>query len=326
MDGPDKTRAFIRDLTAGDRVEAVFAVRERTRRTYRDKPGFWLDLVLVDRTGTVPAKLWDAGEEELDLTEPGTALDVTGSFEESDRWGASIKITGISLAAAGSYDEADLIPGPERPVEALERDLRDLIATVQHPQLRELLDLIVGPESRSWARFREAPAAKHYHQAYRHGLLDHTVSVAQAVSAAAACFPGIDRDVAVTGAILHDIGKTRAYNDDPLAIDLTDAGRLQGEIPLGHAMVRDAMARIEGFDPGLAQSVLHIVLSHHGRLEYGSPVVPATREAVLVHAMDDLGGTLGSFDRVERELADGEAWSGFDRGIGTAAFFRSRAA
>jgi 3'-5' exoribonuclease len=326
MDRPEVTRAFIRDLRGGDRVEAVFAVRQRTRRTYRDKPGFWLDLVLVDRTGTIPAKVWDAGEEELDLTEPGTALLVSGTFEESDRWGSSIKIAGISLAEAGSYEESDLIPGPERSVDALERDLRELIGTVQHPQLQGLLDLLLGAETRSWARFREAPAAKHYHQAYRHGLLDHTVSVAQAVSAAAACFPGIDRDVAVTGAILHDIGKTRAYNDDPLAIDLTDAGRLQGEIALGHTMVRDAMARIDGFDPRLAQSVLHIVLSHHGRLEYGSPVVPATREAVLVHAMDDLGGTLGSFDRIERELADGEAWSTFDRGIGTSAFFSSRAA
>lgn len=326
MDGPEAKRTFIRDLSGGDSVEAVFGVRERSRRTYKNKPGFWLDLVLVDRTGTVPAKIWDASDDDLDLTEPGTTLHVTGVFEDGDRWPACVKIGGLRLAEPGEYDEADLLPGPERPLEALERDLRELIATVQHPQLQELLGVLLGPETRGWARFREAPAAKHYHQAYRHGLLDHTVSVAQAVSAAAACFPGIDRDVAVTGAILHDIGKTRAYNDDPLAIDLTDAGRLQGEIPLGHALVRDAMAAIEGFDPALAMSVLHIVLSHHGRLEYGSPVVPATREAVLVHAMDDLGGTLGSYDRVERELADGEAWSRFDRGIGGSAYFRSRAA
>lgn len=326
MDGPEQQRAFIRDLRGGDRVEAAFAVRQRTRRTYRDKPGFWLDLVLVDRTGTVPAKIWDAGAEELDLTEPGTALVVSGTFEESERWPSAIKISGIRLAEPGTYDEADLIPGPDRPVEALERDLRDLIATIQHPQIQLLLEVLLGPETRGWARFREAPAAKHYHQAYRHGLLDHTVSVAQAVSAAAACFPGIDRDVAVTGAILHDIGKTRAYNDDPFAIDLTDAGRLQGEIPLGHALVRDAMASIDGFDAALAQAILHIILSHHGRLEYGSPVLPATREAVLVHSMDELGGPLGSFDRLERELADGESWSNYDRGIGTSAFFRSRAA
>ena len=107
---------------------------------------------------------------------------------------------------------------------------------------------------------------------------------------------------------------------------MTDLGRLQGEIPLGYYLVRSQIEAIDGFDPDLAQSVLHIILSHHGSLEHGSPVVPATREATLVHMMDNLGGKLGSFDRIERSLAEGEAWSGFDRGIDTAAYFRQRAA
>ncbi len=124
--------------------------------------------------------------------------------------------------------------------------------------------------------------------------------------------------------LLHDIGKTQAYNDDPLAIDLTDAGRLLGEIPLGYYLIRRTIESIDGFDPELAQAVLHIILSHHGKLELGSPVVPATREATLVHAMDNLGGTLGSFDRIERELPEGAAWSRFDRGIDSAAYFRDR--
>ena len=106
--------------------------------------------------------------------------------------------------------------------------------------------------ARSGERFRDAPAAKHYHQAYRHGLLEHTLSVAQGVSAAASFFPGIDRDVAITGALLHDIGKLEAYNDDPLAIDLTDLGRLIGEIPLGYYRVRREIESIDGFDPDLA--------------------------------------------------------------------------
>ena len=159
----------------------------------------------------------------------------------------------------------------------LETDLRALIETVQNPFLHELLDRFFGPETESWARFREAPAAKHYHQAYPGGLLEHSLSVAQAVSAAANFFPGIDREIAVTGAILHDIGKTEAYNDDPLAIELTDAGRLEGEIPRGYYRVRREIETIDGFDPDLAQAIVHIVLSHHGQLEHGSPVVPATR-------------------------------------------------
>jgi 3'-5' exoribonuclease len=157
-------------------------------------------------------------------------------------------------------------------------------------------------------------------------LLDHTVSVAQAVSATASAFGGIDRDIAVTGALLHDIGKTEAYNDDAMAIDLTDAGKLQGEIPLGYYLVRSEIESIEGFDPDVAQAIVHIVLSHHGLLENGSPVVPCTREATLVHMLDNLGGKLGSFDRIERELPDGQSWSRFDRGIDASAYFGSRAA
>ena len=104
-----------------------------------------------------------------------------------------------------------------------------------------------GEDSELWAGYREAPAAKYYHQAYRHGLLEHCLGVAQAVSAISATFPGIDRDVAVTGALLHDIGKLEAYTDDPQNIDLTDAGRLQGEIPLGYYRIRRAIEDIEGF-------------------------------------------------------------------------------
>ena len=203
----------------------------------------------------------------------------------------------------------------------MEADLRELVATVQNPHLRALLDRFLGEHTESWARYRSAPAAKHYHQAYCHGLLEHSLSVAQAVSAIARTFPGIDRDVAVTGALLHDIGKLEAYTADPRAIDLTDAGRLQGEIPLGYYRVRREIEEIPGFPPDIARAVLHIILSHHGSLEHGSPVVPCTREATLVHMIDNLGGRLGSFDRLEKELAPGQRWSRFDRALGAGAYF-----
>jgi 3'-5' exoribonuclease len=166
-----------------------------------------------------------------------------------------------------------------------------------------------------------APAAKHYHQAYRHGLLEHCLGVAQAVSAISATFAGIDRDVAVTGALLHDIGKLEAYTDESENIELTDAGRLDGEIALGYYRVRRAIEEIEDFPPQLARGLGHIILSHHGALEHGSPVVPCTREATLVHMIDNLGGRLGSFDRLEKGLSPGRRWSAFDRAIGAEAFF-----
>jgi 3'-5' exoribonuclease len=318
-------RQRLRDLSDGQEVTGAFCVRERELRQKRNGEDF-LRLILADSTGTVEAVAWEEATERFEVAEPGSVVFVAGRYSVHSQYGPKITIETIRPARDGQFDPDEIAEGPEIPVERLESDLRELVATVQQPHLRALLDRFFAPGSPRWARFRVAPAAKYYHQAYRHGLLDHTRSVAQAVSAAAALFPGVDRDVAVTGALLHDIGKTEAYNDDPLAIELTDAGRLQGEIPLGYYMVRREIERIEGFDPELAQAILHIVLSHHGALENGSPVVPATREAALVHALDNLGGKLGSFDRIERELRHGEAWSRFDRGIESSAYFGSRAA
>jgi 3'-5' exoribonuclease len=316
-------RVFVRDLAEGDRVTGAFAVRERSRMTRRNGDDF-LKLIVADRTGGVEAVAWEDVDVCFECTNPGTVVFIEGRFSVHPQYGSKITIDSIRTALPEEYDQTDLVEGSPVPVEHLETALRDLLATIQNPHLRSLLDLFFAPGSRIWKRFRVAPAAKYYHQAFAHGLLDHSLSVAQAVSAAAAAFPGIDRDLAVAGALLHDVGKTQAYNDDPLAIDLTDAGRLQGEIPLGYYLVRRAVESIDGFDRELGQALLHIVLSHHGALEHGSPVVPATREATLVHAMDNLGGKLGSFDRIERELPDGQTWSKFDRGLDSAAYFSTR--
>jgi 3'-5' exoribonuclease len=325
LDGLVSMRVPLRDLEDGQRVSGVYAVRERELRRKRNGEP-WLRLSVCDASGSAEAVCWEDAEALYAIATSGSAVFLTGLFEVSERWGAKIKLSGLRTAEDGEYDPTELAPESDVSPELLERDLRALLSTIQEPQLLQLLDRFFAPGSEAWARFSEAPAAKVYHQAYRHGLLEHTLSVAQAVSAAANFFPGIDRDVAVTGALLHDIGKTEAYNSDPLAIDLTDLGRLQGEIPLGYYLVRRQIEEIPGFDPELAQCVLHIILSHHGQLEHGSPVVPATREAVLVHMIDNLGGRLGSFDRLERQLPAGEVWSGFDRALSGSAFFGQRAA
>jgi 3'-5' exoribonuclease len=317
---------LLNELSDGMEIDQVLLVRDAERRRRRDG-GEYLRLQLGDRTGAVACMVWEEIAEVEELARAGATVHVSGRYTVHPRFGPQINLRGLRPAEPGSFDIGDLLDGPVHEVSQMEGDVRELLATIQEPHLRILLQRVFGQESELWAGYRVAPAAKHYHQAYRHGLLEHCLGVAQAVSAISATFGGIDRDVAVTGALLHDIGKLEAYTDmedQGRVIDLTDAGRLQGEIALGYYRVRRLIEDIDGFPAELAQGVGHIILSHHGSLEHGSPVVPCTREATLVHMIDNLGGRLGSFDRLEKELAPGRRWSGFDRAIGGGAFFAAR--
>jgi 3'-5' exoribonuclease len=311
---------LVRDFTDGCEVEQALLVRGVEVRSKRDG-GEFLRVQLGDRSGGVAAMVWEPSAEDRALLRTGAVVYLRARYSVHPRYGAQLNLAAWRAAAEHEYDASELLDGPPRGAEQMETDLRELLGTVRDPHLHALLSAIFGEGSELWRRYREAPAAKYYHQAYRHGLLEHSLTVAQGVSAMAATFPGIDRDVAVTGALLHDIGKLEAYTSDLQAIDLTDAGRLQGEIPLGYYRVRRLIEEIDGFPPALAQAVLHIVLSHHGALEHGSPVVPCTREATLVHMIDNLGGRLGSFDRLEKELPVGATWSSFDKAIGAGAYF-----
>jgi 3'-5' exoribonuclease len=316
---------LVREFSDGVEVNQVLLVRDVERRQRRDGEEY-LRVQLGDRTGAAVAMVWDDIAALSDLLRAGAPVHVHGRYAVHPRFGPQINLRALAEPPPGSFSLDDLLDGPPRAAEQMESDLRQLLETVQHPALRSLLERVFDPGSEVWSAYRRAPAAKYYHQAYRHGLLEHCLGVAQAVGAISATFPGIDRDVAVTGALLHDIGKLEAYSDAAQNIELTDHGRLHGEIALGYYRVRRMIEQIDGFPEDLAQAVLHIILSHHGSLEHGSPVVPCTREATLVHMIDNLGGRLGSFDRLEKELPAGQRWSSFDRALGGGAYFASAAA
>ena len=259
--------------------------------------------MLGDRTGTLEAA----------PCEIAAGLVRAGRAAAWSRAGGS-RVRSVRDAEPGEYDLDDLLDGPRIPVDRMEADLRALIATIQCGHLRALLDRVFGAGTETWEQFREAPAAKRYHQAYRHGLLEHS----------------LDRRAGRVGDQRHVRRRgPRRRGHRRAAARHRQAGRLHGR-PAGdrHDRPRQAPGRdparllprapdrsrtCPGFPSELAVAVLHIILSHHGQLEHGSPVVPCTREATLVHMIDNLGGRLGSFDRLEKELPDGSAWSGWDR-------------
>ena len=314
----------VREFVDGCDVAQPLVVRDVELRQRRDG-GEYMKMLLGDRTGSVAAMVWEEVPSARELCRAGEVLHVVGRYCVHARYGPQLSIISMREAHPHEYAPEELLDGPGRDADQMEADLRALLRTIQNPHLRRLLRLVFDEGSAVWSQYRDAPAAKHYHQAYRHGLLEHSLTVAQAVSALSAIFPGIDRDVAVTGALLHDIGKLEAYQHEGAAISMSDNGRLLGEIPLGYYRVRRAIERLEGFPPDLEQAVLHIILSHHGALEHGSPVLPCTREATLVHMLDNLGGRLGSFDRLEKQLPAGEQWSAYDKALGGGAYFAGRA-
>jgi 3'-5' exoribonuclease len=319
------TRCFVRDLADGQEVNEVFVVRAQTRRQRRNGEPF-LKLQLGDMTGAVEAVIWDEVDAMAPICPAGSVVRILGRYSVDERYGAAVTVKRMRAAAEHEYELGQLTEAPPVPYEQMAAELDELVETIQRPHLRALLARLIDKSTETGAAYHRAPAAKYYHQAYRHGLLEHCLSVAQGVSVLARgpFRGGVDRDLAVTGALLHDIGKTEVYAGANGAIELTDRGKLLGEIPLGYYKVRREIERIDGFPPAEAEGLLHIILSHHGKLEHGSPVVPCTREATLVHFVDNLGGNLGSFDRIERTLADGANWSDYDRGISAAAFFGPR--
>jgi 3'-5' exoribonuclease len=282
-------------------------------------------MTLADRSGTMPAVLWRAEDEDEPAVEPGTPIHLTGRLTEHARFGRQIVVSGLVEPHPQDIDWTRLVDGPARPTVELLEDLDALLGSISDPGLARLMYRLLGPETPLGISYRHTPAAKYNHHAYPHGLLEHSVQIAHLVSAGSAVFDGVDRDLAVCGALLHDIGKLDAYASAGGSADLTDAGRLEGEISLGYYRVRREIEDHGDVPPELARPLLHLILAHHGCLKHGSPVVPSTREAALVHAMDKLSGTMGAFDRLEKETSPEEVWTRFDRVLGTSAFLGSNA-
>jgi 3'-5' exoribonuclease len=195
----------------------------------------------------------------------------------------------------------------------MSQEVRSLADSIQDPHYKELLHAFLGDRDFTNA-FSRAPAAKSMHHAYLGGLLEHTLAVAQLAEMLTNFYQALDRDLLLTGALLHDIGKTLELSFDSFPFDYTDRGRLMGHLVLGAEMIQKKTSTLSGFPDDLTTRLLHLVLSHHGRYEFGSPILPMVSEAFALNFLDDLDAKMNYLGRLEEQTAEpGYQWTEFQR-------------
>ena len=242
------------------------------------KNGRYLQFVFADASGQKTAKKWQATEEDIAIATGSEFLSISGSVEEHGQYKGDVRVD--RLATADEPEDLDLflVPFSKHHPDHLSR-FEKLLASVREPNLRGLLDKIFDKEKEIWPLYCQAHAAARKHHAYQGGLLHHSVEVAELCASAAETLPDLSRDLMVTCALLHDIGKLNEMEHGLNAGQYSAAGVLNGHISLGSSRVRQFMNSFKGFPPLLKESVTHMILSHHGSLEYGSPVLPKFRRS-----------------------------------------------
>jgi 3'-5' exoribonuclease len=277
---------FIADLAKfEDQTVTGFFVA--TTKSLRDKKdgGKYLALVLTDRTGSMEARMWDNAAEASPEFEQGEVIKLKALVcRYQDR--LQMKVERIRAAQEGEYDPADFLPQTTKDVDALWSELNGYVDSFRDPDLKALLRAFLD-DAEIAALFRKAPAAKSMHHAWLGGLLEHVVSLLGVCDLAAKHYPEIHRDLLLTGGVLHDIGKLQELVWQK-SFDYTMQGQLLGHITIGYGMIERKLATLPDFPPRLRVLVQHMVLSHHGRYEYGSPKLPMIPEAILLHYLDDM--------------------------------------
>ena len=310
----------VRELVDGRDVVACFLVHDKQRKETKSfKP--YLHLVLGDRTGTIDAKVWDDAARFDALF---TAEDVVGVRGRTSTYNGRIELTVTALQPVelGEDDLELFVPASPRDRGVMGKELELLVESVGDPHLRLLLQRMTGRSTAVGKRYRLHPAAKRNHHAYLGGLLEHSLSVALAADALCAHYrrqgARVDRDLLVTAALLHDVGKVRELAA-ARTIAYTDEGQLLGHILIGLQMVTREAEAIPGFRPECLLHLQHLIPSHQGRHEWASPKVPQTLEALILHYADDLDSKLNAASGLLREVGEG-GWTQYDRGLERALF------
>jgi len=308
-------------LEENQSIDDIFICAGKTVREDKNGNKFLL-LRLMNSSGTISAVKWRADEALAEAFDQGQIVAATGTVKMSSyRKALEIDINNIyPVTDTSEIDLGDLLPSSPRDLDEMESELAEIRAGISNTYLAMLLDEIFTASM--YRDYCEAPAAKGFHHNYIHGLLEHSVSVCRVASAIADQYPDVNRDLLVTGAILHDIGKTVEF-DYATSIDYSDSGRLLGHIVIGEKIVADAIARLDRIPEEVREDsceniqeinlqLRHMILSHHGEKEYGSPIRPKTPEAFILNHADDIDAKANVFQK-KRAESTGRQWSDFNR-------------
>lgn len=302
--------SFIKDLQDGQQVEDLFLVsRKNYAETKAGKP--YLALTLMDRSGELEARVWDDAQRLNEIVEVGTVISIQ-AMVKLFREQLQLNINALRAVERDAVHLEEFMPSSARTSRDMQAELMDLIGNIGNTFLRRLLNNTF--RGTVLQQFLTAPAAKMMHHAYIGGLAEHTLSVTRLALKVCDNYPALDRDLLTAGCLVHDIGKIEEFSYETIPFDYTDSGRLIGHLVLGSEMIRKEISGIPEFPTDLHNTLMHLILSHHGRHEFGSPSLPMTREAILLHHLDDIDAKMNLIDKLSTQVEAGQyQWSDYQR-------------
>jgi 3'-5' exoribonuclease len=311
------SRRFVQQLADGESVEEVFLVSDKQLRANRNG-NTYVQVDLRDRTGVINARLWNAGEPLFRSFDPGDFVRARGKVQLF-QGALQIILSNLEKVEPNQVELTDFLPHSEQDIGVLWQKLRDALRKIANPHLRALVECFLMDDG--FVRdFGHCPAGVRNHHAYVGGLLEHVVTLLDAADRLLPLYPGVDRDLLLIGVFLHDCGKVQELSYRR-AFAYTDEGQLLGHITIGVEMVTEKAAQVpqltgEPFPHELLLRVKHMILSHHGQLDFGSPVLPMTPEAILLASLDNLDAKVYAFTRDIREDRNAtSAWTPYSQSL-----------
>ncbi|MGD2150674.1 MAG: HD domain-containing protein [Desulfobacterales bacterium] len=300
---------FIIDIKAGDSIDDIFVLSEKNLSQKKDGNNF-LNVSLSDKTGTLKGVVWDNVDQITAGVTSGDFVYIKGNVNEY-KGALQLVIKTMEAFSADDIDPADFLPMTRRNIEDMFERLLKVTASIETVYFRQLIQAFLNDEN-FVREFKIAPAAKKMHHAYIGGLLEHTLSMASLADKIAGHYSGIDRDLLIAGAILHDIGKTREF-EYQYRIDYSDQGRLLNHIVIGIEMIDEKLTGIKEFPEDQMVLLKHMIVSHHGTREFGSPEPPKTIEAVILNYIDEIDSKVNGIRDFMAKEDPNEPWTSYHR-------------